>query len=86
MGMPPLFLRIIFGMQLFFSVNLIFADEWKLEDTTPKLEWGLEEQPTKYEWGLEKQTIAHKKSDSIVLHYDGKTWDCIYNGDRKSVV
>ncbi|MCR4320347.1 MAG: hypothetical protein NUV74_08465, partial [Candidatus Brocadiaceae bacterium] len=32
------------------------------------------------EWGLEEQTLKHEKSDSIILHYNGKMWDCIYNG------
>ena len=40
----------------------------------------MEEQTVKNEWGLEDQTPKHEKSDSIILYYDGKTWDCIYNG------
>jgi len=53
----------------FFIPDIILADEW-----------GLDNQSLKYEWGLEEQTPKHDKSDSIILHYDGKAWDCIYNG------
>ncbi|MBM3887315.1 hypothetical protein FJ364_05285 [Candidatus Dependentiae bacterium] len=64
----------------FFIPYIVLADEWILESQTAKDTWGLEEQSPKYEWGLEDLTSKHEKSDSIILHYDGKTWNCIYNG------
>ncbi len=48
MRMVYLLIGIIYGIQLFSSVNIILADEWNLEDETPKVEWGLEEQSVKY--------------------------------------
>jgi len=64
----------------FFIPYIVLADEWGLESQIAKDTWGLEEQSPKYEWGLEEQTLKHEKSDSIILHYNGKAWDCIYNG------
>lgn len=48
---------------LFFIPYTILADKW-----------GLDNQSLKYEWGLEEQTLKHEKSDSIILHYNGKEW------------
>src|SRR3972149_101883 len=64
----------------FFIPYIVLADEWGLDNQSLKYEWGLDEQTVKNEWGLEEQTPKHNKSDSIILHYDGKAWDCIYNG------
>src|SRR5574337_1359608 len=32
------------------------------------------------EWGLEEQATERDKSDSIILRYDGKTWEQVYRG------
>lgn len=62
-------LSAIFSLCHFFIHSVALADEWILES-----------QIAKDTWGLEEQTLKHEKSDSIILHYDGKAWDCIYNG------
>ncbi|MBI5677295.1 MAG: hypothetical protein HZC52_02100, partial [Planctomycetes bacterium] len=73
-------LSAIFCLCHFFILSAALASEWILESQIAKDTWGLEEQSPKYEWGLEDLTSKHEKSDSIILHYDGKTWNCIYNG------
>ena len=32
------------------------------------------------EWGLEEQPVELDKCDSVILHYDGKTWNHVYYG------
>ena len=64
----------------FLIANINLANDGSLENQPLKYEWGLEEQSPKYEQGLEDLTPKHDKSDSIILHYNGKAWDCIYNG------
>lgn len=32
------------------------------------------------QWGLEEQATEYDKCDSVILHYDGKSWNHVYDG------
>src|SRR3989304_9503423 len=70
----------------FFILSIARADTWSLENQPVKHEWGLEEQTVKNEWGLEEQTPKHDKSDSIILHYNGKDWNKIVLNTNKRLM